>query len=81
MKLIEFKEQNIVIAKNQPEYLPFPAYSFSDDEGTIVGCWSLSLLERMHVLIFGKIWHSILTFKYPLQPQLLSTIKPDMNRK
>jgi hypothetical protein len=81
MKLIEFPEQNIVIAKDQPQYLPFPAHRLADPEGTVIACWSLSFMERIRILFTGKIWHSILTFKQPLQPQLLSTIKPDMHKQ
>jgi len=33
MKLIEFKEQTVVIAKDQPEYMPLPAHQFNDTDG------------------------------------------------
>ena len=29
MKLVEFPEQTVVIAKDQPEYLPLPAQEFA----------------------------------------------------
>lgn len=77
MQLIEFPEQNVVIAKDQPQYLPFPAFRLDDPEGTLIGCWKLGFMERIRVLFSGIIWHSILTFKGPLQPQLLSTEKPE----
>lgn len=76
MKLIEFKEQNIVIAKNQPEYLPLPAYR--TDDGRVICCWRLSFRERFKLLVTGRIWHSILTFGSHLQPQLLEVQKPEM---
>jgi len=79
MKLIEFPEQTVVIAKNQPEYRPLPAHQFRDENGTIACCWQLTILERIRVLFTGKIWHQILTFNGPLQPQLLTVDKPAMN--
>ena len=77
MKLIEFPEQTVVIAKDQPEYMPLPAHKSEDDpEGRVICCWKLSLYERVQVLLFGKIWHHILTFNNPLQPQLLDIKYP-----
>jgi hypothetical protein len=81
MKLIEFPQQTVVIAKDQPEYNPLPAYRFGDAEGRIACCWSLSWRERLRVLFTGRIWHQILTFNQPLQPQLLTIEKPDMPLK
>lgn len=78
MKLIEFPEQTVVIAKDQPEYLPLPAHQFGDSSGRIACCWKLSLIERLRLLWSGLIWHQVLTFNQPLQPQLLSVEKPEM---
>lgn len=78
MHLIEFEEQTIVIAKDQPQYKPLPAHQFKDSEGRLACCWKLSFVDRLKVLISGKIWHQILTFNNPLQPQLLSVEKPEM---
>lgn len=79
MNLIEFPEQTVVIAKDQPQYRPLPAYRYQNDpEGRIACCWSLSLRERLRVLLFGRIWHQVLTFNGPLQPQLLTVEKPIM---
>lgn len=79
MKLIEFPEQTTVIAKDQPEYLPLPAHLLTGDpDGRTTCCWQLTWSERLHVLFHGKIWHQILTFNRPLQPQLLATEKPHM---
>lgn len=73
MKLIEFPEQNMIIAKDQPEYLPLPAFV---DKERIVCLWSLSWRERLSVLLYGRIWHQILNFGTPLQPQLLMVEYP-----
>lgn len=79
MKLIEFPEQTVVIAKDQPEYLPLPAHRFTGDhQGRIAFCWQLTWRERLAVLWRGVVWHQVLTFNHPLQPQLLATEKPVM---
>ena len=79
MKLIEFPEQTVIIAKDQPEYLPLPAHINHEDEcGTVTCCWKLDWRERLAVLFGGVIWHQILTFNQPLQPQLLQADKPEM---
>ncbi|MCB0042540.1 MAG: hypothetical protein KDE23_22795 [Caldilinea sp.] len=80
MNLVEFAEQTVVFAKDQPEYLPLPAHRFADDpQGRIACCWRMSWRERLKVLWTGLVWHEVLTFGCPLQPQRLSTEKPDMS--
>jgi hypothetical protein len=82
MKLIEFPEQTVVIAKDQPEYSPLPAHRFPNDpHGRVACCWKLTWMERLAVLCTGKLWHQILTFSKPLQPQLLTVERPDMSNK
>ena len=79
MNLIEFPEQTVVIAKDQPQYLPLPAYRWPNDpEGRIACCWQLTWRERFLVLIRGRLWHQVLTFNSALQPQLLTVEKPKM---
>lgn len=78
MDLIEFPEQTVVIAKDQPQYRKLPAYQYFDAEGRIACCWQLSLYERLVLLFTGKLWHQVLTFNQPLQPQLLTVTKPEM---
>ncbi len=79
MKLIKFPEQTVIIAKDQSEYLPLPAHRFAgEQQGRIAFCWQLSWRERLAVLLRGKVWHQVLTFNQPLQPQLLSVEKPNM---
>lgn len=73
MKPIEFEEQTVVYAKDQPEYLPLPAVI---DNGVATFCWKLSWRERFQLLWHGLLWHQVLTFNEPLQPQLLLTKKP-----
>ncbi len=78
MKLTEFKEQTTVYAKNQPDYLELPAHV--DSEGVVTCCWKLNWKDRFKILFTGAIWHSVLTFNQPLQPQKLTIEKPDLNR-
>lgn len=77
MELIPFAGQNVVLAENQPEYLPMPAHRvLNSKEGEFICCWKLSWRERLNVLLGGVIWHRILTFGYALQPQMLQTWEP-----
>lgn len=76
MKPVEFKDQNVVFAKDQPEYQPLPALKLDTPKGEIISCWRLSLKERLKVLISGRIWLSLMSFNKPLTPSFLT-----VNRK
>lgn len=76
MKPINFKEQNVVYAKDQPEYMPLPALKFED--GTVVSCWKLSWREILKIIFTRKIWLGILTFNKPLQPTFITVNKSDL---
>ena len=77
MEPIQFKEQNIIYAKDQPGYRALPAHRVAGDiSGTVICCWQLTEEEITRVVETGLIWHSIITFGHPLQPQLLSTESP-----
>ena len=81
-EIIEFPEQTVVIAKNQPEYRPLPAFRYPNDEkGRICFCWKIDFLDRIKILFTGKIWHEVLTFNQPLQPQLLIVDKPTFSKE
>ncbi len=75
MRPVKFYGHNVVIAEDQPEYLPLPAYVDNSDVTTF--CWQLTFLERCKLLVTGKLWHSVKTFNDPLQPQLPSVDKPE----
>lgn len=64
MKPIKFPYSNAVFAKNQPEYIPLPAYT---DGTNVISCWSLSFKERMIALWSGQLWIRQLTFGQKLQ--------------
>jgi len=66
MKPIIFKQQNIIYADNQPQYLPLPAYKNKD--GIVSSCWGLTWKERFKVLFRGRIWIEVMTFNKHLQP-------------
>ena len=74
MKPKEFNRTNTVFAKDQPEYLPLPAYVNS--QGKVITCWQLSFWERLRVLFIGELWLSVLTFKNPIQPVKMDTKCP-----
>jgi len=70
MKIVKFKEVNSNYAKDQPEYNTLPAHRTVD--GQVTSCWKLSFLERLQVLITGRVYFTLMTFNNPLQPQRAS---------
>jgi hypothetical protein len=76
MKPIEFKHQNVVYAKDQPEYMPLPALRLDTPQGEVISCWKMSAWERFKVLFTGKVWVSLMSFNKPLTPSYVS-----VNRK
>lgn len=74
MTPIGFPEQNVVFAKDQPQYQPLPAYR--SREGQVISCWRLTLWERLCLLFSGRLWLRQLTFGDPLQPQLPAAKRP-----
>lgn len=68
----------IVLAKDQPEYIPLPvAYiKYSDGAQAMISCYKLTWKERAKILIGGKVWWEQLTFGSPLQPQKMYTQEP-----
>lgn len=78
MEAVEFKEQNVVFAKDQPEYRPLPAFQKYGPEGEVISCWKLSWKERLQILITGKIWLSLWSFNKRLTPSRMSVYKSEM---
>ncbi len=76
MRPTTFKHQNTIFAKDQPQYQQLPALLLEGPEGHVISCWKLSLKERIQVLLFGRIWSSLMTFNKPLTPSYLT-----VNRK
>lgn len=85
MKPIEFPEVNTVFAKDQPQYLQLPAHVEPHDKydpgRRATFCWQLSWRERVAILFTGRLWHQVLTFNSPLQPQKLMVRKPALTTK
>ena len=78
MKLNDFPESNVAIAKDQPEYQTLYAYKVPNDlMGRTVTRWKLSWKERLKLLFTGVLWHEIATFNQSLQPQYLSVHKDE----
>lgn len=78
MRPIEFKHQNIVFAKDQPEYIPLPALKIASNEGQVISCWKMTLVERIIVLFTGKVWLSLMSFNKPLTPSFLAVKRKDV---
>lgn len=80
MHAIDFPGTNVVFGKDQPEYLPLPAYKVpGDPKGAIITKWKLSPEELAKVQETGEIYLSMLTFNQPMQPVMLTTDFPTIN--
>ncbi len=68
----------IVLAKDQPEYLPLPVavINYSDGVVSLISRYRLSLFERLRILFTGSLWLEQLTFGNPLQPQRPTVYEP-----
>lgn len=77
MTPIEFPEQTIVWAKNQPPYLPLPAYT---NEKETISCWRLSWTERINVFYHGRLWLRQMNYGQPLQPHASCIDSPFLPR-
>jgi hypothetical protein len=71
-----FDLEEVLYAKDQPQYQPLPVYKF--DDGTIISRWKLSWKERLLVLFKGDIYLWIMTFNKPLQPIIINVNKPEL---
>jgi len=78
MKIIEFKHQNIVYAKDQSEYKPLPALKLDTQEGEVISCWKMSLKERLIVLFTGRVWLCLLSFNKPLTPSFMAVKRKEV---
>jgi hypothetical protein len=86
MKAIDFPGANRKIAENQPQYDMLPAWVGevpvdlgNGQTGACVAltcCFELTPEELAEVVKTGRIWHTVLTFGQPLQPQSMSLQKP-----
>ncbi len=77
MNAKEFKEMNVRVAENQPEYITLPAY-FNPENGSMTFCFDLSEDELNRIKATGEIWIQLLTFGKPMNPIKMSTNKEDL---
>lgn len=78
MKAIEFKHQNVVFAKDQPEYFPLPALKLNSENGEVISCWKMCFKDRIKVLFTGVVWLSLMSFNKPLTPSYISVNRKDV---
>ena len=71
MNPTEFKGQNVIFAKDQPEYLPLPALKLPD--GMVITCWEMTDEEFEELSKTRKVYVSQLTFNMPLTPLSVQT--------
>jgi hypothetical protein len=74
MHPIEFPQQTIVFAKDQPQYSPLPAHVTAD--GLVTSCWQLTDAEIHWIQHMRRLWITQLTFNWPLQPIMPSAFTP-----
>ena len=63
-----------VIARDQPEYIPLPA--FIDSNGVVLTRWKLTWREILKLCYTQSLYLEVLTFRKPLQPVRLSVDPP-----
>lgn len=79
MTPVKFAECNTEFARDQAQYrVLYGHMNYADPAGKATFCWRLSFRQRLRVLLTGVVWHQVMTFKAPLQPQLLLTYKPTL---
>ncbi len=81
MNPVTFPEVTIVLAKDQPEYVPLPVcITTTECQGRsvqcAVSCWELNEAEVLELVKTRRIWVNQLTFGAPLQPQWLGVESP-----
>lgn len=78
MKPINFDGANIILGKEQNEYLDLPAHKGEAPLFPITSCWELSDAEIKTIKKTKKIYLRVYTFNKPLQPQLLTVNKEEI---
>lgn len=78
MEPIDFPGRNTLIAKDQKEYLTLPALNIRGKEGETIFCQKMSFIERVYVLITGKIYGSIWTYGKAFPPCRFSPFRNKM---
>jgi hypothetical protein len=83
MEAIEFDGVNAHIGEGQAQYKPLPAFfgpiPVGDNGNNLDGitcCFKLSPEELAEINRTGVVWHTVLTFGMPLQPQHMTVLRP-----
>lgn len=80
MKPIPFEGQTTVAAKNQPQYNALPCHIDKSQEGKVTTCWHLTRLERIKLLLTGRIWLQMLMFRSDGQLNPITPVKMSVKR-
>lgn len=68
----------VILAKDQPQYIPLPALISGSEGGMVTTRWKLSWRERLRVLWSGNLWLQMLCFHKPVTPVKLLTEQPNV---
>lgn len=94
MDAIEFPEQTLIIAKDQPQYIPLPVHLkyYQDEQGNplvhpeslqpvpeeMTCCFKLSPEEIQQIVNTGELWYTQCVFGNQFQPVRMSVLKPTL---
>lgn len=73
MTPVEFPEQTMVWAKDQPGFNPLPAFT---NERETISLWRLTWRERLTLLFTGRLWHRQSNYGHKLQGVSMSVETP-----
>ena len=77
MDAIKFPQHNVVLAENQPEYIPLPVFiDRNDPQVPMTACFKLNPDELKEIQKTGCLWLTQLTFGQYFQPIRMSTQNP-----
>lgn len=67
MKSISFKGKNRSYVRMMDDHSTLYGHMSMGTKGTVVTCWKVGFLERLAILITGKVWIGTNTYGKPLQ--------------
>lgn len=76
MQIVDFKERTVIIAEDQPEYIPVPAHQVKDPQGTTFFRVQFDADELAELNRTGGFWMSQLTFNKPFTPFMVYAKHP-----
>lgn len=81
MKAIEFPQQTMVLAKDQPEYNNLPVFISNDDQRQMISCYQLDDEELAIINKTKVIWQGQLTFGRSYSPSFVTVGDPFLNHE